>query len=336
MKTILVTGGAGFIGSNFIRHILNSRSRYHIINLDKLTYAGNLDNLKDISANKNYRFIHGDITNQKLVGRVSKSCQIIINFAASSHVDRSILSPDDFMKTNFYGTYVLLEAARRNKIERFIQVSSDEVYGSIRQGEAREDAALNPSSPYSVSKAAADLLVQSYKVTYGLNINIVRLSNNFGPYQYPEKLMPLLITNALEDKKIPLYAKGLNKRNWLYVLDSCRAISLILEKGILGEIYNISAGNELNNLELVKRVLNYMGKSASLIEPVKDRPGHDFRYAVNRTKIKKLGFKPRYKFNSALKETIDWYTSNSAWWEKVKKKTDFTSYYKKHYNKLKK
>jgi dTDP-glucose 4,6-dehydratase len=336
MKTILVTGGAGFIGSNFIRYILNARRAYRVVNLDKLTYAGNLENLKDVSANKNYRFIHGDITDQKLAGKVSKGCQIIINFAASSHVDRSILSPDDFMKTNFYGTYTLLEAARHNKIERFIQISSDEVYGSIRQGQAKEDAALNPSSPYSVSKAAADLLVQSYKVTYGLNVNIVRLSNNFGPYQYPEKLIPLLITNALENKKIPLYAQGKNKRNWLFVLDSCRAISLVLGKGMPGEIYNISAGNELNNLQLIKRVLSYMGKSAGLIEPVKDRPGHDFRYAVDWAKIKKLGFTPQYKFDSALEETIGWYTDNTAWWEKIKKKTDFTSYYKKHYNKLKK
>ena len=338
MKTILVTGGAGFIGSNFIRYLLSSKGkphlptgRYKIINLDKLTYAGNLDNLKDIESDRNYKFIKGDITDQALIDRVTKNCQIIINFAASSHVDRSILKPDDFIKTNFHGVYTLLEAAKKNKIDYFIQISSDEVYGSINQGYFTEESILNPSSPYSASKAAADLLVKSYQTTYGLNINIIRLSNNFGPYQYPEKLIPLLITNALENKKIPLYAKGLNKRDWLFVLDSCRAISLVLEKGKIGEIYNVCAGNETSNVELIKKVLNYMVKPLSLINPVKDRPGHDFRYAISCAKIKKLGFKPGYKFDLALAKTVDWYVENTTWWQKIKRKTDFISYYKKQY-----
>ncbi len=333
MKSILVTGGCGFIGSNFIRYLLSSR-HYQIINLDKLTYAGNLENLKDIASNHNYKFVRGDITNSELVDKITKTSQIIINFAAASHVDRSILKPDDFIKTNFCGVHILLEAARKNRIERFIQISSDEVYGSSHKGYFSEKANLNPSSPYSASKAAADLLVKSYQVTYGLNINIVRMSNNFGPYQYPEKLIPLLITNALENRKIPLYAKGLNRRDWLFVLDSCRAIHLVLEKGKTGEIYNICGGNEITNLELIEKILNYMNKPLSLIQPVKDRPGHDFRYAITCAKIKQLGFKPKYNFETALRITIEWYLKNKSWWNKIKKSRSFISYYQKQYASL--
>lgn len=330
MKTVLVTGGCGFIGSNFIRYILSS-PKYKIINLDKLTYAGNLDNLKDIASKHNYKFVRGDIADKALVNGITKNCQMIINFAAASHVDRSILKPDDFIKTNFYGVHTLLEAARKNRIERFIQISSDEVYGSSNKGYFSEKANLNPSSPYSASKAAADLLVNSYRVTYGLNINIVRMSNNFGPYQYPEKLIPLLITNARENRKIPLYAKGLNRRDWLFVLDSCRAINLVIDKGQAGDIYNICGGNEITNLELIEKILNYMNKPLSLIQSVKDRPGHDFRYAITCAKIKQLGFKPKDNFETALKITIEWYLKNKSWWNRIKKSQSFISYYQKQY-----
>lgn len=315
---ILITGGAGFIGSNFIRYILNKYPQYQVINLDKLTYAGNLDNLRDIENNPNYKFIKGDICDNKVVGKLARDADIIVNFAAETHVDRSILSASQFIQTNVYGTYVLLEAAKKYNLDRFIHISSDEVYGSIQKGSFTEGSSLNPNSPYAASKASADHLVCAYFVTYNLPTIITRSSNNFGPYQYPEKIIPLFITNALEDKKLPLYGDGLNVRDWLYVLDNCKAIDLVLHKGSVGEVYNIGAGNEKINLELAKLILKMMGKPEDLIEYVKDRPGHDRRYSLDSSKIKKLGWQPEFQFEDALRMTIDWYVKNQKWWKRLR------------------
>ena len=315
---ILITGGAGFIGSNFIRYILNRYPNYKIINLDKLAYCGNFENLKDIENNPNYKFIKGDICDEKVVGKLVKAAEVIVNFAAQTHVDRSIVDASEFIQTNVYGTYVLLEAAKKYSLDRFIQVSSDETYGSIEKGSFTEDSPLNPNSPYAASKAAADHLVHSYFVTYKLPVLIIRSSNNFGPYQYPEKVIPLFITNALENKKLPLYGDGLNVRDWLYVLDNCRAIDLILHKGEIGQIYNVAAGNEKTNLELTKLILKMMDKPEDLIEYVKDRPGHDRRYSLDTSKIKNLGWQPQYQFEETLKQTIRWYQDNKQWWQKLK------------------
>lgn len=311
---LLVTGGAGFIGSNFIKYILKKYLTYKIINLDKLTYAGNLNNLTEIKNNKNYKFVKGDICNQKIVEKLIKDIDIIINFAAESHVDRSIIEPSAFLKTNIFGTHTLLESAKKYSIKRYIQISTDEVYGSIEKGAFKETDSLNPSSPYSASKASADLLVMSYFTTYKLPVLITRSSNNFGPNQYPEKIIPLFITNILRGKKIPVYGDGLNIRDWIYVIDNCRAIDLVLHKGKIGEIYNIGANNEKTNMELTKIILDKMDKPTGLIEYVKDRLGHDRRYAVNCSKIKKLGFKTKYEFIIALKKTVEWYKNNKSWW----------------------
>lgn len=329
-KKILVTGGAGFIGSNFIRHLLNKYPDYEIVNLDKLTYAGNLENLRDIEEKPNYRFIKGDICDEKVVDSVVKEgVNTILNFAAESHVDRSILGPESFIKTDIYGTYTLLEAVRKYKIERMVQISTDECYGSIEKGSFKETDPLNPSSPYAASKASADLLCLSYFTTYKLPVIITRSSNNYGPYQFPEKLIPLFITNALENKPLPLYGDGLNVRDWLYVLDNCQAIDLILHKGEIGEIYNVGADNERTNIEITKTILKILGKSEDLIKKVKDRPGHDRRYSLNSTKIRELGWKPEYNFGKALREMVDWYRDNESWWRKLKKKTE--EFYKKQY-----
>lgn len=317
---LLVTGGAGFIGSNFIRHLLKKYPKYKIINLDKLTYAGNLDNLKDVEGNKNYLFLKADICDCQAVNKAARKVDAIVNFAAETHVDRSIKNADSFIKTNFQGTYVLLEAALKNKIKCFLQISTDEVYGSRIKGFFEESDSLNPSSPYSASKAAADLLVNSYFKTYKLPVIITRSSNNFGPYQYPEKVIPLFITNLLLNKRVPLYSKGENIRDWLFVLDNCSAIDLVLHKGKIGEIYNIAAGNYMNNLELTKAILKKMAKPIDFIEYVQDRPGHDFRYAVDCLKISKLGWKTKYNFASALNFTITWYRQNIKWWKKLKAK----------------
>ena len=306
-KNILVTGGAGFIGSNFIRYVLKKHPNYKIINLDKLTYAGHLENLRDIKNSKNYKFIKGDICNSKLVEKIIKSCGIIVNFAAETHVDRSIKSASRFIRTNLYGTYVLLEMAKKYKIKLFLQISTDEVYGSCPEGYFREDAPLMPNSPYAASKAAADMLIRSYHITYRLPVIITRSSNNFGPYQYPEKVIPVFIIQSLKNKSLPLYAKGENIRDWIYVLDNCAAIDLALRKGIIGEIYNIGGGNLITNFELAKLILKKMNKPLSLIKSVKDRPGHDFRYALECSKIIHLGWHPKYNFEDAIDKTIDWY-----------------------------
>lgn len=316
---ILVTGGAGFIGSNFIRYILNKYENYYITNLDKLTYAGNLDNLKDIEDNPRYLFLRGDICDATIVQRAMEKTDFVVHFAAESHVDRSIREASNFIETNVYGTYILLEVAKKLKIQKFVHVSTDEVYGSIDNGSFKETDPLNPSSPYSSSKAGSDLLALSYKTTFGLPVIITRSANNFGPYQYPEKIISLFITNILTNKKVPVYGDGKNVRNWLYVIDNCVALDTVLHKGRLGEIYNIGSNNEINNLELTNKVLSLMGKDNSFINYVKDRLGHDKRYSLDSTKMKELGWEPKYKFEDALKDTIDWFADNEWWWKSINK-----------------
>lgn len=320
MKRLLITGGAGFIGSNFIHHILNKYKDYNIVNLDKLTYCGNLDNLKDVDKNKRYKFVKGDITDPKAVEKLARECDCIVNFAAETHVDRSIEDPSVFIKTNIFGTYTLLETVKKLGTKLLVQISTDEVYGSILKGSSREGDPLAPNSPYSASKAGADLLTRSYFVTYGLPVITTRSSNNFGPYQYPEKVIPLFITNLLQDTKVPLYADGMNIRDWLYVLDNCEAIDLVMHKGESGEIYNIGLGSETTNIELTRAVLAILGKDDSMIEFVLDRPGHDKRYALDTSKIRALGWQPKYDFKDALELTVDWYKNNTAWWKKLKRK----------------
>lgn len=317
MKTLLVTGGAGFIGSNFIRHILGKYPDYHVTNLDKLTYCGNLENLRDVEKNRQYRFVKGDITDKQTVEKLVKGCDSIINFAAESHVDRSIQDASEFVRTNIFGTYTLLEAAKKSGIELVIQISTDECYGSIARGYSKEGDPLEPNSPYSATKAGADLLARSYFVTFKLPVIITRSSNNFGPYQYPEKVIPLFITNLMVGKKVPLYADGMNVRDWLFVADNCEAIDVVMHKGKAGEIYNIGAGSEITNMELTHTLLKILGKDESSIEYVKDRPGHDKRYALDISKLSALGWKPRHEFRTALELTVEWYQSNKAWWDRL-------------------
>ncbi|NQT94930.1 MAG: dTDP-glucose 4,6-dehydratase [Candidatus Omnitrophica bacterium] len=320
MKTVLVTGGAGFIGSNFIRHILNNYPDYRIINLDKLAYSGNLNNLKDIQQSPSYKFIKGDICDKRTVESAIKRSDLVVNFAAQTHVDRSIKASAEFVRTNIEGIRVLLDAARKFKIKRFMQISTDEVYGDIKRGLSDENDILLPNSPYAASKAAADLLVHSYYMTYKIPIIITRSSNNFGPYQYPEKVMPLFITNAVENKPLPLYGDGKNIRDWIYVLDNCSAIDLALHKGRPGEIYNIGGNNLLRNIRIADKIVDFMSRDKKLISFVKDRPGHDRRYALNSNKMKKLGWDPEYNFKKALRSTIEWYMANEWWWKPLKRK----------------
>lgn len=312
MKRLLVTGGAGFIGSNFILYIMDKYPEYKITNLDALTYCANLNNLKTVEDNPNYEFIKGDITDDNLINKVVANMDYIINFAAESHVDRSIEDPQIFIKSNVLGTQVLLDAAKENNIEKYIQISTDEVYGSLgKTGFFTEETPLTPNSPYSASKAGADLIVRAYYKTFDLPINITRCSNNYGRFQFPEKLIPLMISNALENKKLPIYGDGKNIRDWLHVLDHCRAIDLVLHKGKIGEVYNIGGNNEIQNIDLVKLILKTLNKDESLINFVEDRLGHDRRYAIDSSKIQKeLGWKPKYSFNEGIKETINWYLNN--------------------------
>lgn len=329
---ILVTGGAGFIGSNFIRYMLNTYHNYRIYNLDLLTYAGNLDNLDDLKDNRNYHFIHGDIRDIKKTAEAAESVDAVIHFAAESHVDRSIIGADDFITTNVYGTYCMLEAAKKNKVKRFIHISTDEVYGSAEKGSFSEISSLDPSSPYSASKASSDLLALSYRTTYNMPVIVTRSTNNYGPYQFPEKFIPLFITNCLEKKDLPLYGDGLNMRDWIHVIDNCRAIDTVLHKGSDGEIYNIGAGNEKTNIEVAGTIVEALGISKDSIKLVKDRLGHDRRYSVDVAKIKELGWLPSYEFSKGLYETINWYKENISWWQKIKsKKEEFKNFYQNYY-----
>ena len=315
---ILVTGGAGFIGSNFIRYMLINNRDYKITNLDNLTYAGNIENLKEIENNINYRFIKGSINDKKLIQKIlNQDIDYIINFAAESHVDRSINEPSVFINTNVLGTQVLLDCAKEKGIKKFIQISTDEVYGSIEgNGLFTERSPLNPSSPYSASKASADLMALSYYKTYNLPVIITRCSNNYGPYQFTEKLIPLMIIKAINNEKLPVYGDGMNIRDWIHVKDHCRAIETVLNKGKIGEIYNIGSNNEMKNIDIVKIILGELKKPKSLIEYVKDRPAHDKRYAVdNRKIIQDLNWRPMISFYKGIKDTIEWYKNNKWWWE---------------------
>ncbi len=327
---ILVTGGAGFIGSNFVRHVLAHHPGDSVLNLDKLTYAGNLENLRDVETDPRYRFVKGDIGDGVAVREAMRGTDAVVHFAAETHVDRSNLGADDFLRTNVMGTFTLLEAARELGIGRFLAVSTDEVYGSIAEGAAREGDALNPSNPYSASKAAADLLVRAYWTTHRLPVIITRSSNNFGPYQYPEKVIPLFVTNAIEDRPLPLYGDGRNVRDWLYVLDNCAAIDLVLRKGLDGEIYNIGGAAEVQNVTLTRRILSLLDKPESLITPVADRPGHDRRYALDSGKVHALGWRPAATFDEALAATVEWYRTHDAWWKPIKSGA-FRQYYQAQY-----
>ncbi len=328
--TILVTGGAGFIGANFVRMLLN-RNSDRIVNLDSLTYAGNLENLSGYEGHDRYRFVRGDIRDRELLDRLLKeeSIDAVVNFAAESHVDRSIDGPRIFLDTNIMGTQNLLEAARQAGVERFLQVSTDEVYGSLgAEGLFTEDSPIQPNSPYAASKAAADLICRAYYHTYGFPVLITRCSNNYGPYQFPEKLIPLMIANALEDRPLPVYGDGRNVRDWLYVEDHCRALDLVLRKGVPGEVYNIGGHNEMENITIIRLLLDLVGKDESLITYVEDRPGHDRRYAIDATRIERdLGWTPTLQFESGIRETVTWYLENRTWWEKVR-----SGAYRNYYN----
>jgi dTDP-glucose 4,6-dehydratase len=325
---ILVTGGCGFIGSNFVRYVL-SRYPHTITNLDNLTYAGNLENLAGVEKDPRYRFIKGDIAEAADIEKAfADGVDIVVNFAAESHVDRSILYPDAFIRTNISGTYMLLEMARKRGVKKFMQVSTDEVYGSLAEGKFREDTPLAPNSPYSASKASADLLAMAYYKTFNTPVVITRCSNNYGPYQFPEKLIPLLITNALGDLELPIYGDGLNVRDWIHVEDHCEAIAMVLEKGEAGNVYNVGSDNERTNIEIVKLILDILAKPHSLIKYVKDRPGHDRRYAIDNSKIRSsLGFQPRKDFKKGMEETVSWYLENRAWWQRIR-----TGEYLKYYD----
>ncbi|MBI3550206.1 MAG: dTDP-glucose 4,6-dehydratase [Elusimicrobia bacterium] len=328
---LLVTGGLGFIGSNFVRYFLRRHTSASIVNLDKLTYAGNPANLKDLDAGSRYRWIKGDITDAATVDRAMKGVDAVVHFAAESHVDRSIIDASAFLQTNVIGTQILLDAALRHEIGRFVHVSTDEVYGSVTKGHSVETDPLEPNSPYAASKAASDLLVRSYVVTHKLPAVITRASNNFGPYQFPEKAMSLMITNFLDDLPFPLYGDGKNVRDWLYVLDHVRGIDTVLRKGETGEIYNIGGSFSCENRELVESVRKIMGKPKDIVRRVPDRKGHDRRYALDCAKLRRLGWRPETEFRRALVDTIGWYRTHDAWWRPLKQKMDFRQYYRKAY-----
>jgi dTDP-glucose 4,6-dehydratase len=327
---ILVTGGAGFIGSNFVRHLLATHPDDSVVTLDKLTYAGNPANLKDVEADPRHRFVKGDICDAGLVRDLVAAVDAVAHFAAETHVDRSHAGADEFLRTNVTGTFTLLEAARERKLGRFIAVGTDEVYGSVSRGASREVDPLNPSNPYSASKAAADLLARAYWTTHRLPIIVTRSSNNFGPYQYPEKVIPLFVTNAIDGTPVPLFGDGKNVRDWLYVLDNCAAIDVVLRKGKDGEIYNIGGGNEIENIVLTRQILRLSGKPETLIKPVADRPGHDRRYALDSGKVRALGWKPAHDFASALAATVEWYRTREDWWRPIKS-GEFRAYYERQY-----
>ena len=330
MRTILVTGGAGFIGSNFVRHLLE-RYDYQVINLDKLTYAGNLDNLRDIEEDAHYRFVHGDICDQELVGRLMAEADAVVHFAAESHVDRSLLDPGSFIQTDVYGTFVLLEAARQQGVERFVHLSTDEVYGqSLGDQRFTEGDPFRPRSPYAASKAGGELQCHAFIATYGLPVVIARPANTVGPRQHPEKAVPLFVTNALDDQPLPVYGQGRQVRDRMYVDDHCEALDLLLHRGEAGEAYNISADNERTNLEVAETILELLEKPKSLIRFVEDRPGHDERYHLDGTKIRTLGWSPHHDFHATVERTVAWYRENRWWWENVKS-GPYREYYQQMY-----
>lgn len=317
-RRYLVTGGAGFIGSNFIRHVLSSEPDAVVTNLDLLTYAGVRTTVEELGRLDRHRFVHGDVRDATMVDELVGEADVVVHFAAESHVDRSIHGPTPFLTTNVVGTGVLLDSARRHRVERFIHVSTDEVYGSVAEGSASEDAALRPSSPYSASKAGSDLLVRSYAVTFEYPAIVTRCTNNYGPYQFPEKVIPLFVTNLLDGRKVPLYGDGRHERDWLHVEDHCAALHLLVEEGKPGEVYNIGAGAQLPNIELARRILAAFGRDDSWIERVPDRPGHDRRYAVDSSKMQRLGWRPLHSLDDRLADTIDWYRAREDWWRPIK------------------
>jgi len=335
MVEVLVTGGAGFIGSNYVRHALAAHPDWRVTTLDKLTYAGRRENLHDVMTHPRHAFVHGDITNAEVAGPLVERSELVVHFAAETHVDRSLAAAGEFIQTDVFGTFVLLEAARRApRLRRFIQISTDEVYGSVAEGASRETDELKPRNPYSASKAAADRLAYSYWATYGVPVVITRASNNYGPYQFPEKVIPLFVTNALESIPVPLYGDGRNVRDWLHVDDHCRGIDTAIEHGADGEVYNIGGGNEIQNVDLTHRILALLGKPASLIRPVQDRLGHDRRYCLDTTKLRSLGWAPRVDFDSGLAATVDWYRRNEWWWRPIKEQDPaFKAYYESQYGK---
>lgn len=331
MQNLLVTGGAGFIGSNFVRYMLNKYSTYRLVVYDKLTYAGNLDNLRDVEKHPHYAFVRGDICDVRAVERAVQEHRIdtIVNFAAETHVDRSIMDADAFIRTDVYGTYVLLEAAKKFGL-RYHQVGTDEVYGWVPQGESREEDCLVPRSPYAASKAGADLLIHAYYVTHGVGATITRGANNIGPYQYPEKAVPLFVTNAIDNKPLPIYGDGKQVRDYQYVIDHCEGIDIVLHRGKIGEAYNVGTGQETENIVMAKMILKLLGKPESLIQHVPDRAGHDRRYALDVTKLRGLGWEPAHDFEAALTKTVQWYVANEWWWRKLKS-GEYLEYYRKQY-----
>jgi dTDP-glucose 4,6-dehydratase len=332
---ILITGGAGFIGSNFARHVARVHPDWEIVVLDKLTYAGRRENLVTLERHPGFTFVQGDIADVEVASRVVPGCHYVVNFAAETHVDRSLYEAGDFIQTDVYGAFVLLEAARKSQsLRMFVQISTDEVYGSVETGSSRETDALMPRNPYSASKAGGDRLAYSYFATYGLPVIVTRASNNYGPYQFPEKVIPLFVTHAIDDIPVPLYGDGLNVRDWLHVDDHCTGVDLLLTKGVAGETYNIGGGNEVPNIELTKRILSLVGKPESLIKPVTDRPGHDRRYSLSCDKLKSLGWRPQVPFEEGLRRTVEWYQANEAWWRPLKEQNPaFREHYQRHYGK---
>jgi len=329
---LLVTGGCGFIGSNFVRLVLAERPEWEVVNLDKLTYAGRLENLADIAGDPRYRFVKGDICDPDAVRGAMAGCTAAVNFAAETHVDRSLLGAAHFIDTDMKGVLVLLEEARRVGLERFVQISTDEVYGSIAEGSFTEESVLNPRNPYAASKAGGDRLAFAYWATYGVPVVITRASNNYGPYQYPEKLIPLFVTNALRDESLPLYGDGRNVRDWLHVADHCRAVLFVLEHGGAGEVYNVAGGNERENIAITHEVLRLLGKPTSLIRRVEDRVGHDRRYSLDASKLRRLGWAPQVPFERGLEETVRWYVEHEVWWRPVKDHDgEFRRYYEEQY-----